>query len=106
VIGLTAAKRRNLFRRHQDERRQAAEAEQASLSERSALVASLRSRAQAEAAALLSGGSRDPLFEREVASHARRIAYHDFMRLLRPRLKAMGNGATEAAPRAWRLRPR
>jgi hypothetical protein len=106
VIGLTAAKRRNLYRRDQDERRQAAELEEASLGKRSALVASLRSHAQAQAAALLSGGARDPQFEREVAAHARRIAYHDFMRCLRPRLKALGNGATHAAPKPWRLRLR
>jgi hypothetical protein len=91
VIGLTAAKRRGVARRvFNESAAHAAASDRVAHAERSELVASLKSAAEAEAAALLSGGSRNPQFEREVATHARRIAYHDFMRYLRSRLKALG----------------
>ena len=105
VIGLTAAKRRGLSQRHGNERHADA-SEQTSLAERSSLVASMRKCGEAEAAALLSGSPRNPQFEREIASHARRIAYQDFMTYMRPRLKALGKRADEASPKTWRLRPR
>jgi hypothetical protein len=101
VISLTAAKRRGLSRRHGNELRASADA-----SEPTSLVASLRSCAEAEAAALLSGSPRNPQFERDIAAYSRRIVYHDLMRYMRPRLKALGKGADEAPPKGWRLRPR
>jgi hypothetical protein len=96
VIGLTAAKRRNL----------AGPRSEASVIDRASLVASLRSSVHEEAAALLAGGPRNPCFERELASHSRRIMYYDLMTFLRPRLRALGRKAGEAVPRDWRLRPR
>jgi hypothetical protein len=87
VIALTAAKRRGVSRQFFND---ADASEAASHAERSSLVASLRSSAEAEAAAMLSGSPRNPQFEREIAAHARKIVYHDFMRYLRPRLKVLG----------------
>jgi len=95
VIGLTAAKRRNLAGPRPE-----------ALAERATLVASLRNGVHEEAVALLSGGPRNPSFERELASHSRRILYHDLTTYLRPRLRALGTRAGEALPRDWRLRPR
>ena len=107
VISLTVAKRRSLSRRFVSERHaHPDEWEPASSTERSSLVASLRNCAEAEAAALLSGSSRNPQFEREIAAHSRKILYGDFMRYMRPRLRALGTGADEASPKSWRLRPR
>jgi hypothetical protein len=107
VICLTAAKRRGLSRQLFGERVAHADASQPNLqAERSLLVASLRSTAQAEAAAVLSGAPRNPQFERDIASHARRIVYHDFMRYMRPRLQALGKRVGEASPQGWRLRSR
>jgi hypothetical protein len=97
VIGLTVTKRRGLSRR------QAREPEQASSSEPPALLASLRNCAEAEASALLTGGPRNPQFEREIAAHSRRVAYHDFMRYVRPRLKSLSKGAADAFPRNARV---
>jgi hypothetical protein len=107
VIALTAAKRRGLSQQLVNERQAQADAtEQASLTERASLLASLRNCAETEAAALLSGSARDPQFEREIAAYSRRIVYHDFTRYMRPRLKALGKVAGEASPKGWRLRPR
>ena len=107
VIGLTAAKRRGLSRRFFNEQDAHADASAAaSHAEQALLVASLRGTAEAEAAAVLSGGPRNPQFEREVAAHARRIVYVDLMRYMRPRLRALGKRAGEASPQGWRLRPR
>ena len=108
VIGLTAVKRRSLSRRFVNERDAHADAsEPTSPAERSSLIASLRSCAEAEAAALLSGGSpRNPQFEREIAAHSRRVVYHDFMQYMRPRLKALGKWGGAVSPNGWRLRPR
>jgi hypothetical protein len=106
VIGLTAAKRRDLSRRFFCEPDADAHAsEAASQAERTRLIASLRSAANAEAAAVLSGGARNPRLEHEVAAHARRIVYDDFMRYMRPRLKALGRRAGKASSRNWLLRP-
>jgi len=107
VIALTAAKRRGLSQQLVNERQAQADAtEQRSQTERASLLASLRNCAETEAAALLSGSARDPQFEREIAAYSRRIVYHDFMRYMRPRLKALGKVAGEASPKGWRLRTR
>lgn len=95
VIGLTAAKRRSLLRQ-----------QSVTLAERASLVASLQHCVHEEAAALLSGGSRNPRFERELASHSRRMLYHDFMTYMRPRLRALGRKVGEASLKDWRLRTR
>jgi hypothetical protein len=107
VIGLTAAKRRDLARQFFNPSDAHADASEVTLlNERRSLMASLRGSAQAEAAAVLSGGPRNPQFERDVAAHARQVVYRDFMRYARPRLRALGKGAGEALPRSWRLRAR
>jgi predicted permease len=76
------------------------------LAERASLVASLQHCVHEEAAALLSGGSRNPRFERELASHSRRMLYHDFMTYMRPRLRALGRKVGEASLKDWCLRTR
>jgi hypothetical protein len=105
VIGLTASKRRGFARPSIEARDGHAAAETESLAQQASLVVGVRTRAEAEAAAVLSGSPRNPQFEREVTSYARRIVYHDFMRYMRPRLRSLARRAGEAPLNRWRLRP-